>query len=141
MRTLLMVAILAGADFAFAAAAPARAFDSTQFCQAVTQWARAAAGDAGTWVDRSTRNDGVEIICDRKLVHFKRYSTASVSASRDLWKDTKTEEWQSATCSNTIWREAVENGWLVSATVTTASGQRIWFACQPGGIGFHRVMP
>ena len=118
-----------------------QAFDNTQFCQAVTQWANAAVGDAGTWLDRSTRNDGVEIICNRKIVHFKRFSNVSASALQGSWREAKAEEWQSGTCARSMWREAVENGWVVSATVTTKGGQRLWFGCQPGGIGFHRVLP
>ena len=37
--------------------------------------------------------------------------------------------------------EAVENGWLISSTVTTVTGEKVWFACQPGGTAFHRVIP
>jgi hypothetical protein len=139
MRVLLSAAV--GASSIFAAVGGLHAFDNTQFCQAVTQLVQAAAGDVGTWVDRSTRNDGVEIICNRKLVHFKRFIRAPAPTTSGDWKEAKTEEWRSAYCASTLWREAIENGWLISATVTTSSGQRVWFACQPGGIGFHRVLP
>jgi hypothetical protein len=139
MRAFLPIAIVACA--ALAASDRARAFDSTQFCQAVMQMARAAAGDVGTWVDRSTRNDGVEVVCDRKLVHFKRHSTAPASTLQGSWKDAKTQQWQGAYCTNPIWREAVDNGWLISETVTTTTGERIWFACAKGGRSFSRVIP
>jgi hypothetical protein len=117
------------------------AFDDTQFCQAVTQFVRAASVDVGTWVDRTTRNDGVEISCNRKLVHFKRSSTMPASALRPEWRNAKTEEWRSAYCAKPMWREAVDNGWSVSATLTTVTGERLWFACQKGGAAFHRVIP
>jgi hypothetical protein len=55
--------------------------------------------------------------------------------------DARTLEWQGAYCANQIWREAIDNGWLVSATLTTSTGQRIFFGCQKGGVGFHRVLP
>jgi hypothetical protein len=139
MRALLPAAI--GASAVIAAAGGLHAFDNTQFCQAVTQLVRAAGEDVGTWVDRSTRNDGVEIICNRKLVHFKRFARAPAPALSGDWKEAKTEEWRGAYCTSALWREAIENGWLISATVTTSSGERVWFACQPGGIGFHRVLP
>ena len=141
MRGFLPVAIGASAALAAAVTSSARAFDNTQFCQAVTQMVRAAAGDVGTWVDRSTRNDGVEIVCDRKLVHFKRTSNAPAGTLRGNWREAKTQEWRGAYCANPIWREAVDNGWLISATVTTTTGERIWFACAKGGQGFHRVLP
>src|SRR5215470_7059559 len=126
MRAFLPLAI--GASAALAAInSGARAFDNTQFCQAVTQMVRAAAGDVGTWVDRSTRNDGVEIACDRKLVHFKRTSNAPAGTLRGGWREAKTLEWQGAYCANPIWREAVDNGWVISTTVATTTGERIWF--------------
>jgi hypothetical protein len=127
--------LLAGTNHA------AGAFDSKQFCQAVTQWVRAAVGDAGTWVDRTTRNDGVEIVCDRKIVHFKRYSTLPARVTDEAWKDAKINEWRGATCADSMWREAIENGWLISATVASKDGKRVLLACQPGGAGFFRVLP
>jgi hypothetical protein len=128
MRTFLPLAIGASAALAAAASSSARAFDNVQFCQAVNQLVRAAAGDVGTWVDR-------------KLVHFKRTSNAPTGTLRGNWREAKTQEWRGAYCANPIWREAVDNGWLISATVTTTTGERIWFACAKGGIGFHRVIP
>ena len=120
---------------------PASAFEDAQFCVAVKEFARAAAGDVGTWTDRRTRNDGVDIGCDRKVVHFKRYYSAPASALRDAWRERQAETWESAYCTRSIWREAVDNGWIVSATVTTVTGERLWLSCLPGGRGFHRVIP
>jgi hypothetical protein len=141
MRAFLPVAIGASAVLVAAGGGNADAFDSTQFCKAVKNLVRVAAGDVGTWVDRTTRNDGVEIACERKLVHFKRYSTAPAGTLHGSWNDIKTREWQGSYCANPIWRDAVEHGWLISATVTTKTGERIWFGCQRGGLAFHRVLP
>lgn len=141
MRASSLIAIGAGTVLCAAASAPLRAFDSAQFCQAVTQFTRAAARDAGNWINRTTRNDGVQIYCDRKIVHFKRYSTTPTSGLPEAWKEARTEEWQSITCTNAMWREAVTNGWLISATITTVTGAKVWLACQPGGDAFHRVIP
>jgi hypothetical protein len=121
------------------ACASAAAFDHNQFCEATSQFARAQRINIGTWIDRTTRNDGMEVFCDRKIVHFKRYSSAR--SMSDAWKQSRTDEWSGATCKSNTWREAIDNGWLVSATVTTASGERVWFACQRDGTAFHRVIP
>jgi hypothetical protein len=135
--------LLAGAFAVLAAAVgdPALAFDNTQFCLAVREITRYAEGDVGTWTDRVTRNDGVEVACERKLVHFKRYFRAPAGSLQDAWKDRKVEEWQSAYCQRSIWREAVDNGWIVASTITTSTGERLWLACLPGGRGFHRSLP
>jgi hypothetical protein len=137
-----VVPLLAGGLAVLAAAAdPARAFDSTQFCLAVREVTRYAEGDIGTWLDRVTRNDGVEIECERKLVHFKRYFRLPPGSAQEAWKERKAEEWESAYCQRSIWREAVDNGWIVSATLTTSTGERLWLACLKGGKGFHRTLP
>jgi len=125
---------------AVAAHSPAHAFEDKQFCLAVREMTRSAA-DVGTWADRVTRNDGVELACDRKLVHFKRHYSVSKSGLEGPWKERKVEEWESGTCKRSLWREAVENGWIISATLTTVTGERLWLSCMPGGRAFHRAIP
>jgi hypothetical protein len=122
-------------------AGPARAFDDAQFCVAVKELIRSTVGDVGTWTDRLTRNDGVEIGCERKVVHFKRHYNAPASALKDGWRERQAELWEGATCKRSIWREAIDNGWVVSATLTTVVGERVWVSCAKGGRGFHRVLP
>lgn len=141
MRASLLAPIAASALIAVAGSGRALSFDEGQFCQAVHQFVRAATGDVGTWIDRTTRNDGVEILCNRKMVHFKRYSTTPASGLSETWTDRKVQEWESAYCSKPMWREASQNGWIVSATVTTVKGQSVWLACLPDGRGFHRAIP
>lgn len=134
------VATMAAAGLG-AVGVPALAFDDAQFCVAAKEYVRSATGDVGTWTDRVTRNDGVEIGCDKKVVHFKRYYGAPASALREGWRERQADNWESAYCRRSIWREAVDNGWVVSATVTTVTGERVWIGCLPGGRGFHRVIP
>jgi hypothetical protein len=122
-------------------ASPARAFDDAQFCVAVKEVIRSATSDVGTWTDRMTRNDGVEIGCDRKVVHFKRYYSAPASALREGWRERQAASWESAYCKRSIWREAIANGWVISVTLTTVTGERVWIGCLPDGRGFHRVLP
>jgi len=139
MRRLSLAAPIAAA--ALAAAAPAsHAFEDAQFCVAAKEFIRSVAGDEGTWTDRFTRNDGVEIGCDLKTVHFKRFYKAPASALKDGWQERQAEAWESAFCTRSIWREAIENGWVISATVTTAGGERLWLACLPNGRGFFRML-
>lgn len=135
--------LLVGAFVALAAAtgAWAQAFDNTQFCLAVREITRYAQGDVGNWTDRVTRNDGVEVACERKVVHFKRYFKAPSASQGAAWKETRAQDWESTYCQRSIWRQAVDNGWIVSATVTTSSGEKIWLGCLPGGKGFHRTLP
>jgi hypothetical protein len=135
------LAMIVAAGALALAGMPARAFDDAEFCVAAKEFVRSVAADVGTWTDRFTRNDGVEIGCDLKTVHFKRYYKAPASGLRDAWKESQAESWESTTCSRSLWRDAVGNGWVISATVTTATGERIWLACLPNGRGFYRMVP
>jgi hypothetical protein len=139
MRRLSRATLFAATVLA-ATASSSQAFDDDQFCVAAKEFIRSAAGDVGTWTDRLTRNDGVEIGCDLKTVHFKRFYKAPASALREGWQERQADAWESGYCTRSIWREAVENGWVISATVTTATGERVWLACLPDGRGFYRVL-
>ncbi|HWE17410.1 MAG TPA: hypothetical protein VG758_09545 [Hyphomicrobiaceae bacterium] len=121
-------------------AGPAHAFDDAQFCVAAKEFIRATVGDVGTWTDRLTRNDGVEIGCERKVVHFKRHYSAPASALREGWRERQAELWESTYCKRSIWREAIDNGWVVAATLTTVTGERLWVGCAKGRRGFYRVL-
>jgi hypothetical protein len=134
-------ATLVAATVLAVTAPSSEAFDDAEFCVAAKEFIRSVTGDVGTWTDRVTRNDGVEIGCDLKTVHFKRFYKAPASALREGWQERQAEAWESGYCTRSIWREAVGNGWLVSATVTTATGERVWLACLPDGRGFYRTLP
>ncbi len=134
-------AMLVAAALVAVATPSSQAFDDAEFCVAAKEFIRSAAGDVGTWTDRFTRNDGVDIGCDLRTVHFKRFYKAPASALRDGWQERQAEAWESAYCTRSIWREAVGNGWVISATVTTAPGERVWLACLPDGRGFYRMLP
>jgi hypothetical protein len=139
MRALSLAATAAAALLAVSAS-PARAFDDAQFCVAAKEFIRSTMGDVGTWTDRLTRNDGVQIGCEIKVVHFKRHYNAPASALREGWRERQAELWEGSVCKRSIWREAVENGWVVSATLTTVTSERLWIGCTPDGRGFHRVL-
>lgn len=136
-----LVAAAVSALLVISPGTPSRAFDDSEFCIAAKEFVRSAAGDVGTWTDRFTRNDGVEIGCDLKTVHFKRFYKAPASTLGEAWRDRQAETWESATCGRPMWRDAVGNGWVVSATVTTSTGERVWLACLPDGRGFYRRLP
>ena len=59
---------------AFIMAAPAFAFQDREFCVVAQQLAAAAEKDVGVWIDRTTRNAGMTVACDRKIVEFTRFT-------------------------------------------------------------------
>jgi hypothetical protein len=109
---------------------PARAFSDADFCSAAKQLAIAAEQDVGHWLDRTTRNGGVGVWCDRKLVHFKRFTYASSASMNNDWKARKTAEWNAAQCDSPLWAEAIQQGWKIELSVTSSDGGQSIFGAK-----------
>jgi hypothetical protein len=110
--------------------APALAFDDQQFCVAARQLAIAADKDIGLWIDRVTRNAGMVVACDRRVVEFTRFAYIASASMTDQWKTARGAEWDVAQCSSRIWREAIDSGWTIVLNVATADGGRATFKAQ-----------
>ena len=120
-----LLPLVAVAAVSSLAPAPALAFDDRAFCVAVEQLALAATKDIGLWIDRKTRNAGMAVFCDARVVEFKRFTYApSVSRSGD-WREREAEEWSAAHCTNPIWSDAIHNGWKINLTLSAADGSSV----------------
>src|SRR5262245_25702752 len=117
-RWVAVVVVLAAARSAFA-------FDDRDFCVAVSQLALAADKDIGLWIDRVTRNGGIALSCDRKLVEFKRFTYASSALLNEAWRERTSTQWSASHCGSPIWGDAIRNGWNVVLVVSSADGARI----------------
>jgi hypothetical protein len=123
MGNLSTLAMLAGIC-AVASATTCRAQASDPMCQAMMVIARAANADAGAWLDRHTRNDGVEVICSSKIVQFKQFSTLPSGARNSEWRDRQQQEWIDRYCTDYAWRPALAAGWNVRLALTTRADER-----------------
>ena len=108
----------------------AHAFDDRDFCSAAKQLAVAAEQDVGHWLDRVTRNGGMGVWCDRKMVEFKRFTYAPSASMTEDWKTRKAAEWSAAQCGSPLWSEAIRLGWKVNLSVTAADGGRAAFSAK-----------
>jgi hypothetical protein len=115
---LLSAAAGVAATFAFAAAALAQPDD---ICTAATLHAKVSNAEVGVWLDRQTRHDGIEVVCRIRTVQFTRF--LNVRAPERDWWERKAKEWSSINCANQMWRIAIEDGWVILAKLTTASGE------------------
>lgn len=127
MRADLILLILAGAAAValLATGAADAALDHDQFCKAMIESARVGNRDVGRWVDRNTRDDGVEVLCDIRTVNFKRFVKAGSDALTPAWKQQKEQEWSSIACSSSVLREAIDGGWIIASVVAVTGGQRV----------------
>jgi hypothetical protein len=123
MRNSSMLAMLGGASV-LALAAACLAQESDPVCQAMMVIAHAANADAGAWLDRHTRDDGVEVFCRSKTVQFKQFSTLPSGALNAEWKTRQQQEWIRRYCKDYAWRPAIAAGWNVRLSLTTRAGDR-----------------
>jgi hypothetical protein len=119
-----MVALIGAA----VAVTPARAvdlaaLDNEQFCTAMSEIARLGSANTGNWIDRNTRDDGIEVICRIRTVNYKRFIKSSPAAPD--WRDRKQREWNSTACSSPLLREAIESGWIITTTLSAPGIERM----------------
>lgn len=128
MRTGYLLAPLAAAMTLAAPTPPAEARDGdSAYCLDLTHRAVRMNAQAGKWLDRFTRHDGVSVICDDKRVEFRRFMAATPASLGDEWQDRQERDWNAAQCSNPRSREAIQRGWTVRAVYTTATGENVSF--------------
>lgn len=101
------------------------ALDNEQFCTAISEIARVGNANAGTWLDRHTRDDGIEVICRTRIVNYKRFFSASLTGQGPDWREGKQREWNRTACGSIVLRDAIDAGWMITSSITSASGERI----------------
>jgi hypothetical protein len=124
-RSIRFLPLVAQAAMPLTVPGPATAFDDKAYCVAVRQLALAAETDVGVWVDKSTRNAGMQVSCDRKTVEFRRFTYAPSAAMDQTWRARKAVDWAAAHCANPVWSDALHNGWKVVLSVTSADGGHV----------------
>jgi hypothetical protein len=125
-----ILSVLVQASALVAAPTLALALDDRDFCSAAKQLAMAAEQDVGLWLDRVTRNGGMEVWCDRKMVVFKRFTYAPSASMTGEWKSRKAAEWNAAHCGSPLWGEAIRQGWKVDLSVTAADRGQAAFSAK-----------
>lgn len=108
----------------------AAAFDDQDFCTVARQMASASERDIGTWIDRTTRNAGMQVACEAKAVEFLRFTYDTASTMDAAWKARAGEGWNGWVCASALWREAVLNGWTVTLSIWSAERQNLSFAAK-----------
>ena len=90
------------------AAPPALPFDQDEFCIAATHVADRMNARRGKWLDRSTRFDGVEIVCDTKTLDVNRYINTDPDDMRKDWEKLARRLNGAPVTPYAAWREAID---------------------------------
>src|SRR5262245_43239385 len=75
------------------------ALDNEQFCKAMLEISRLGSANVGTWIDRNTRDDGIEVICNIRTVNYKRFVKSNLAGQGADWRARKQREWNSIACN------------------------------------------
>ena len=124
-RSILLLAVFAQGAVPLIALGPAAAVDDKAYCVAARQLALAAESDVGLWIDKATRNAGMSVSCERRMIEFTRFTYAPSASMDDAWKQRKAAEWTAAYCANPVWSEALRSGWKIVLSVTAADGGHV----------------
>jgi hypothetical protein len=110
--------------------APVSALDDGDYCVLAQQLALAAEKDIGIWIDRSTRNAGILVACDRRIIEYRRFTYSPSASMTDAWKARKGADWNRTHCDSAIWRDAIGRGWKIILSETAADGASVSFTAQ-----------
>lgn len=129
MRTAYLLAPIAAATLTLSLEVPAASAQDRDraYCLQLTHRAVRTNAQAGKWLDRVRRHDGVIVQCENKRIEFRRFMAVAPDRMGDDWEDREERSWNAAQCSNPRSREAIEKGWTVRAVYTTASGRNVSF--------------
>lgn len=125
-------ASLAAAMMVVAAPGPASSRDAADnaFCMMLMDRAVRANTEAGRWLDRVTRHDGVVVECDDKRIEFRRFISVEPRVLGEDWEERKEQEWKIAHCRDPQSRAAMQKGWTIRAAYTTATGEKVSIAAE-----------
>jgi hypothetical protein len=98
-------------------------FNDKAFCDVIKQFAEKANKDTGSMLDPVTRSDGMAVMCETKIVDFKKFLIVDDSNLRDGWLQ-KQQQWNDIYCKDNGWSKAIANGWTVTQTLTSVNGKR-----------------
>ena len=102
----------------------AQPFTDALFCQAMQEIATQRNKDAGTKVDAVTTDLGIAVLCNMKVVDFKKRIDLAFSQMDPGWQDRKQSQWNRIYCNNPGFAKAIANGWRISSTTTDTEGKR-----------------
>ncbi len=93
------------------------------FCKMLTNNVAKVNAAKGSMVDSITRNEGIELSCDKKSVAFKKSLTVNASQLPEGWLASADERHNKGLCVLEDWKFAIKTGWTISMPITTRDGQ------------------
>jgi hypothetical protein len=102
----------------------AQQFTDGQFCDWMKEIAAKSNKDAGAKVDAMTTNLGMAVLCNMKVIDFKKRLDVPMSNLAAGWEERKQSQWNEIYCNNIAFAQAIAAGWTISLTLTSVDGKR-----------------
>lgn len=95
-----------------------------QMCETLQALAAQGNKDAGTKVDRITTHMGMTVMCNMKVVDFRKSLDVPASHLGADWLETKQRQWNEIYCNNPGFSMLIAQGWTISTTMIDSEGKR-----------------
>lgn len=103
---------------------PAFSLDDRTFCSLAEQLAETENAGGVRMVDAVTRFDVVVVLCELKLVDYKKFVSVRMSNLEIGWKSKRQAKWNEGICKLAHLPELISHGWTISETTTFKDGRR-----------------
>ncbi|MBX9726688.1 MAG: hypothetical protein K2X09_05425 [Rickettsiales bacterium] len=112
--------------------ATALSFDDAGYCEGMQKLQMKVNADSGAMLDAYTRNDGVSVLCNTKVVEFKKSLLTNSTDLREGWQERKASQWDKIYCEMPA-LEAIKSGWTIGFSLVTKDGVRFWHKAECKG--------
>ncbi len=103
-------------------------FNEEVFCNYMKDFSQKVNSEGPVWVDHATRQDGVAVICNTKIVEYKKFMNVSSADLRVGWQERKQEQLNDIHCTDdSPFRQAIDNGWNIKMLLTFIDGKTARF--------------
>ena len=127
MQLLVLLMVL---GFSISAQAQTNELDN-MICSASQGLADELNTDVGSEIERTTTservivttNEGVTVLCDTKLVTYKRSISVAISSLPEKWAARTQKEWNELHCENDARVFAINNGWTFQLSMVDVDGR------------------
>lgn len=110
---------------------PAKAqYSNEHFCQVLEQIQKDLQEHIDTTMDPVTKIDDMIVLCDTKVLVFKKYLASAAEHLRAGWQEHKQAQWNDLYCNDAITSAAIADGWTIATELTTTDGKRLWYTAE-----------
>lgn len=99
--------------------------DDARHCKLFQDIERQTSQGIGRLIDPVTRLSAIDLQCADQVIHFRQDLIVPETALKGDWLDRQRTQWRATYCKpGSVAAAAIQAGWTVTTTITTADGAR-----------------